>query len=79
MYVPSVGERVELISDLSGRTLGYAAVQFIDPDIAESRFVVLKDGEWRHRFYRSDQMAPCRTVAASADLSVGSAADFPRS
>ena len=59
MYVPSIGERVELINDLSGRTVGFGVLHSIDPDIADSRFVILKDGECRHRFYRSDQMAPC--------------------
>jgi len=68
MYIPSVGERVELINDLSGRTVGFGILQSVDPDIADSRFVILKDGECRHRFYRSDQMAPCRMVAADADL-----------
>jgi hypothetical protein len=67
MYIPSVGERVELINDLSGRTVGLRTLQSIDPDIADSRFVVLKDGECRHRFYRSDQLAPCRIVGPNAD------------
>jgi len=70
MYVPSVGERVELINDLSGRSVGFGVLQSIDPDIADARFVVLKDGECRHRFYRSDQIAPCRMVAANSDLPV---------
>lgn len=64
MYRPSTGERVELINDFTGVRIGFGVVQLVDPDL-DHRFVIVKDGEQRPRFYHPDQLQ--KVSAATAD------------
>ena len=66
MYRPSTGERVELINDFTGAHVGFGIVQLVDPDL-DHRFVILKDGEQRPRFYHPDQLR--KVIAETADAS----------
>ncbi|MEP7058158.1 MAG: hypothetical protein ABI809_10355 [Caldimonas sp.] len=66
MYRPTAGERVELINDFTGSRVGFGVVQFADPDLDE-RFVIVKDGEQRARFFCPEQLKRIVDVRESAN------------
>ena len=66
MYRPTAGERVELLNDFTGSRIGFGVVQFVDPDL-EHRFVIVKDGEQRPRFFRPEQLNRVVDVHETSD------------
>lgn len=68
MYRPFVGERVELINDFTGLRIGFGIVDFIDPDL-DHRFVIVKEGEQRPRFYHPDQLKKVEETRKTSDPS----------